>query len=135
MASSSATVTATSMENDHWYSVFFQPNEFSISTPEQEKLMEGNLIYLRKYPYLEFRLEGYAADDEPAHLRFSLSLERAESVKAFLVARGVDPTRLHTIGCGSPFDVGRDEAASKSSRRVYLYPIKRRPHPTPKASV
>lgn len=49
-----------------------------------------------------------------------LSKERANSVKQYLVSKGVDPNRISTDGKGptQPMVEGTDEASSKKNRRT-----------------
>ncbi len=68
----------------------------------------------------------------PAAANQRLSLERAESVKAYLVTQGVDPARLKTRGVGAAEPVVKDcrqaqraalIACLEPNRRVELTPI------------
>ena len=49
-----------------------------------------------------------------------LSLRRAEAVKRFLVAKGLDPKRLDTVGYGSERLLAPDRPEDPSNRRVEI---------------
>jgi len=54
-----------------------------------------------------------------------LSLERAQSVKAYLVTQGVDPARLMTRGAGSAQPVARCDQAQRAALVACLEPNRR----------
>jgi OOP family OmpA-OmpF porin len=57
---------------------------------------------LKKYPNInEVRVEGHTDSDGDPQANMALSKARAEAVVAWLVAKGIDPARLHARGCGS----------------------------------
>ncbi len=65
-------------------------------------------------------IEGHTdSTGSPAHNE-DLSLHRAESVKAYLVQRGVDPSRITTQGMGQDYPVASNstEAGRQQNRRV-----------------
>src|SRR3984885_16127740 len=57
---------------------------------------------LQKYPNItEVRVEGHTDSDGDAQANKVLSQQRASAVVAWLVAKGVDPARVHPVGCGA----------------------------------
>src|SRR5207244_10469588 len=79
---------------------------------------------IRSYPGCTVRIEGYtdAALDKAASQR--LSLDRANAVKAGLVAAGLPPrVRLETLGLGkeNPLASNRSVQGRAQNRRVAIY--------------
>jgi outer membrane protein OmpA-like peptidoglycan-associated protein len=76
---------------------------------------------LRAHPELSLvRIEGHT-DDTGDHLdNIALSRRRADAVRAQLMARGVEGTRLESVGFGAarPLVEGTDAAARTQNRRV-----------------
>jgi outer membrane protein OmpA-like peptidoglycan-associated protein len=56
-----------------------------------------------------------------------LSLRRAEAVKRFLVAKGMDPKRLDTVGYGSEHLLAPDRPEDPSNRRVEIRDVGQAP--------
>src|SRR5581483_11260447 len=65
-------------------------------------------------------IEGHTDSTGSAQYNADLSLRRAESVKAYLVAHGVDPARITTQGLGQDYPVASNatEAGRQQNRRV-----------------
>lgn len=94
---------------------------------EVEKL----LLFLQKRQQLEIEVAGHADNSGNEQQNIALSLARAETVKVFLVQRGIAPLRLHTKGYGSQFPIASNKTPEGQSqnRRVEitaLSPITRR---------
>jgi outer membrane protein OmpA-like peptidoglycan-associated protein len=72
---------------------------------------------------LRVRIEGHTDSDGEALYNLRLSQERAESVVAALVARGVDARRLVPVGLGEsrPIASNGDSAGKARNRRVELH--------------
>lgn len=79
------------------------------------KLLEGN-------PSLTVSIEGHTDDTGTAERNQTLSLARAEAVRAELIAAGIAPSRMKTAGFGSsrPLASGSGEDARARNRRVEL---------------
>jgi outer membrane protein OmpA-like peptidoglycan-associated protein len=69
------------------------------------------------------RIEGHTDDVGDAFANLDLSQRRADAVRAYLIARGVEPDRLLAVGHGEsrPVVAGTDEAARGTNRRVEFY--------------
>lgn len=70
---------------------------------------------------LTFEVAGFTDVTGPAALNRTLSLRRAEAVKAFLIAHDVAPARLTAAGYGSEHLADPDDPASEANRRVELH--------------
>ncbi len=88
---------------------------------------------LKKYPEVKLLLEGHAnevwwrypekAAKEQRLVLLPLSQERAKAVKKALVAQGIDPARLETVGLGgsNPVVPFSDTSQTWKNRRVEFY--------------
>lgn len=71
-------------------------------TPSSRAVLEAVLKVLTDTPSItRVRVEGHTDTDGSAKLNLGLSEKRAASVIAWLVGKGIDPKRLHNVGCGS----------------------------------
>jgi OOP family OmpA-OmpF porin len=67
-----------------------------------------------------FVVAGHTDAKGSAQYNKQLSLRRAEAVKRFLVARGMDPKRLDTVGYGSERLLSPDRPEDPGNRRVEI---------------
>lgn len=101
--------------------VFF---EFDSATlrPEAEALLSrvGEALVSNELAEYQFSVEGHTDSVGPETYNASLSRQRAEAVKAFLVARGVPEHRLGTLGRGEeqPVASNQTEPGRQRNRRV-----------------
>jgi len=77
---------------------------------------------LKENPAIIVSIEGHTSGDAIYNANMKLSQERANKVKAYLVSKGIDPSRLTAIGYGPnrPLNAGRTEAEKAKNRRVEL---------------
>ncbi len=69
--------------------------------PEDLPLLASLAAWMQAHPeVLLLRVEGHADEVGPPAYNYDLSLRRAEAVRAALIARGVAPERLQTLGSG-----------------------------------
>lgn len=70
----------------------------------------------------EFIIEGYTDSIGADSYNLTISKFRANSVKSYLIAKGVDPTKLETFGLGSqnPIFSNRTAGGRKLNRRVEI---------------
>ena len=68
---------------------------------------------LQQNPKLLVELEGYADSKGPREYNVDLSQRRVEAVRRYLVQRGVEVSRIHSIGLGSIADPKLSEAAKR----------------------
>ena len=75
---------------------------------------------LDSYPSYEFVVEGHASSDGSKAYNQKLSQERADAVKAALIAAGASAERLSTAAYGEDRPIGDNTTAKgrKSNRRV-----------------
>jgi peptidoglycan-associated lipoprotein len=99
--------------------VFFEYDSDQISGEAETKL-QAKAEILRANPSLRLRIEGHADQRGSTEYNLALGQRRAEAVRAFLSAYGIDPDRFVTISYGKerPLDEGTDESAFARNRRA-----------------
>ena len=78
--------------------------------------------FLQHYPERTAEIEGHTDNVGSADLNRGLSQRRADSVKTYLVQKGVESNRLSTIGKGFDSPVGNNDSAAgrQQNRRVEI---------------
>ena len=99
--------------------VYFDFNSAALSADTKEAL-NNNAQFLKSNPTVKVQVEGHT--DERGGVQFNLALgeRRAKSVREFLVAQGVEATRLSIISLGKekPVSFGHDEESWSKNRRA-----------------
>ncbi|HOJ29726.1 MAG TPA: OmpA family protein [Spirochaetota bacterium] len=85
------------------------------SYPELDKIVE-----ILKQKKVDVRIEGHTDDIGEAAFNQLLSEKRAESIKNYLVSKGLDPKRFQTVGYGEskPIADNKTEKGRAQNRRV-----------------
>jgi outer membrane protein OmpA-like peptidoglycan-associated protein len=78
------------------------------------------------YPELEVEIRGYTDNTGSKKVNMSLSQKRAEAVKDYLVAQGVQPKRIKAVGYGpqNPIAPNDTKAGRAQNRRIEFFRIK-----------
>jgi peptidoglycan-associated lipoprotein len=99
--------------------VFFEFDSDEITGQAEEKLRAKAEI-LRANPSLRLRIEGHADQRGSTEYNLALGQRRAESVRAWLTAYGIDESRFNTLSYGKErlLDEGSDEEAFARNRRA-----------------
>lgn len=79
--------------------VFFGFDQYSLSSEAQATLRD-QAAWLRQYPDRTLILEGHADERGTREYNLALAERRANSVKDYLVAQGVNPQRLRVVSFG-----------------------------------
>jgi peptidoglycan-associated lipoprotein len=101
--------------------LYFEFDRYELT--DTARTMLGELAQaLRANPGLGLLLEGHADERGTPEYNLALGERRAQAVKDFLVAAGVEAGRLATVSYGEerPLDPGRDEVAWALNRRVHF---------------
>lgn len=98
--------------------VFFGYDRYDLS-PEARSVLEAQAQWLAQYPTLSVTIEGHADERGTREYNLALGERRANSAKNYLVALGVDPSRINTISYGKerPAVPGSNDAAWSQNRR------------------
>lgn len=88
--------------------------------PGAERSLNQLVDALRDAPETEIRIEGHTDSTGSHAYNMRLSRERAESVREYLVAHGVDPANITTRGLGPDYPVATNDTAAgrQQNRRV-----------------
>jgi OmpA-OmpF porin, OOP family len=83
-------------------------------------LLDRAYEILSTYPKLRVEISGHTSSEGNADMNLDLSLRRAESVKTYLVRRGIAEDRLQTVGHGSdkPIAENNNEKGREINRRI-----------------
>lgn len=98
--------------------VFFGNDRYDVS-PESRQVLDKQANWLAQYPNLNITVEGHADERGTREYNLALGERRANSVKNYLVARGVDPRRVDTVTYGKerPAVPGANQNAWSQNRR------------------
>ncbi len=92
-------------------------------TPDGQAMLQKAADYMKQNPNVHIRVEGYtdATGTDPHNI--PLSQQRANTVEQFLVAAGIDKSRLTGEGFGpaNPVDTNSTDAGKADNRRVELF--------------
>ena len=97
----------------------FETNSSDISS-YAEDVLERAYGYMRDNPDLEVEISGHTDSRGSRNHNMGLSERRAESVKAWFVAKGISPSRITTVGYGpdQPVDSNDTEEGRFKNRRI-----------------
>jgi peptidoglycan-associated lipoprotein len=100
--------------------VFFDTDAYQIR-PDAAEILARQADWLGRYPAVRVRIEGNCDERGTREYNFALGERRANSVREFLVAHGVDGGRITTVSYGKerPIDPGSDEAAWAKNRNAH----------------
>jgi len=90
--------------------------------PQFDDVLDKLANTLLEYNQTVIQIAGHTDSTGTHAYNMKLSLERAESVKAYLVSRGVPPARLVTIGAGPDYPIASNatEEGRAENRRVEI---------------
>lgn len=102
--------------------VFFESGKYDLlseSYPELERLAKIMTTNLK----MQIKLQGHTDNIGNAKSNMILSNNRVESVKSFLVTKGIDETRIQTKGFGQsqPIETNDTEEGRAKNRRVEFF--------------
>lgn len=82
-------------------------------------ILDSQATWLQRYPNVRATIEGHADERGTREYNLGLGDRRANAAKNYLVAKGIDPSRLTTISYGKerPVALGSDEASWAQNRR------------------
>jgi peptidoglycan-associated lipoprotein len=103
--------------------VFFGFDRFDL-TPEARDVLERQSEWLKRFPDITITVAGHTDERGTREYNLALGDRRANSVKNYLVALGVEPNRIRTVSYGKeqPVDPRSAESAWSKNRRGVSVP-------------
>ncbi len=100
---------------------FFDYNKSTL-TDDAKRGLNDNAAWLRANSQARITVEGHCDERGTAEYNLGLGDRRARAVREYLVAAGIDVTRIRTISYGKerPFNLGHDESAWRENRRGHF---------------
>lgn len=98
--------------------VFFDFDRYDL-TPQGQATLQAQAAWLQQYPNVSLIIEGHADERGTREYNLALGERRAVTVRNYLIALGVSPTRLTTVSFGKerPAVVGSNDSAWAQNRR------------------
>ena len=95
-------------------------------TPASENILDSVYVRLKANPTVEVEIRGYTDNVGKKASNVKLSQKRADSVRDWLVKKGIDPMRITAKGFGpdNPIDTNKTEAGRAKNRRIEFYRTK-----------
>ena len=79
--------------------IYFAEDKSALS-PESEETLRKQAVWLNQYPDVIIQIEGHADERGTREYNISLSARRATATREFLIAQGIDGTRISSIAYG-----------------------------------
>lgn len=100
---------------------FFAFDDSTLSADAQAALT-ASATWLKQNPQYNLLIEGHCDERGTEQYNLALGDRRANTARDFMVALGVDASRIRTVSYGEerPFDAGHDESAWAKNRRDHL---------------
>jgi peptidoglycan-associated lipoprotein len=100
--------------------VYFDFDQYAVRQDAQP-ILAAQAAWLARYAQVRVRIEGNCDERGTREYNLALGARRANSVRDFLVARGVNPSRIETISFGKerPIDPGEGEEAWAHNRNSH----------------
>ncbi len=100
--------------------VYFDFDAYSVRSDAQ-KVLAQQADWLNRYPAVRVRIEGNCDERGTREYNIALGARRANSVREFLIARGVAADRIATVSYGKerPIDPGSGEDAWSRNRNAH----------------
>jgi peptidoglycan-associated lipoprotein len=97
--------------------VYFDLDSYEVRADAQP-VLSNQAAWLVRYPNVRIRIEGNADERGTREYNLALGARRANSIRDFLVSKGVAASRIETISYGKekPIAEGSDEAAWAKNR-------------------
>jgi len=99
--------------------VFFETDQTDL-TPQGRATLDKQAQWLAQYNRYSFTIEGHADERGTREYNIALGAKRAQSVREYLIARGIDASRMRTISYGKerPVAVCDDISCWSQNRRA-----------------
>jgi outer membrane protein OmpA-like peptidoglycan-associated protein len=119
------TIAPASIEKITMENVLFEQASAELDSVAQKEL-DRLAVWMKKYPAVNIRLEGHTDNVGKSTLNQTLSEDRVNTVKDYLVGLGIKDSRIQTKAYGGNYPIvySADEEARRLNRRVEIEVIK-----------
>lgn len=99
--------------------VFFETDSTEL-TPQARSTLDKQAEWLQQYGNYTFTIEGHADERGTREYNIALGARRAQTVRDYLAARGIMPSRMRTVSYGKerPVAVCNDISCWSQNRRA-----------------
>lgn len=99
--------------------VFFNFDKYELR-PDALVELQKQLEWIKKYPKYILTIEGHTDERGTREYNLALGERRAEAVKQFFIANGIDRNKIQTVSYGKerPAVLGSNEVAWSQNRRA-----------------
>lgn len=99
--------------------VFFETDSAEL-TPQARATLDKQAQWLQRYNRYSFTIEGHADERGTREYNLALGARRAQAVRDYLAARGIEPSRMRTISYGKerPVALCNDISCWSQNRRA-----------------
>ncbi len=99
--------------------VLFAVNQSSLSD-EAKQILDAQVAWLNQYADRSIMIEGHADEQGTREYNILLGAQRAAAVQNYMIAAGLDPSRISTKSYGKerPLEVCSSEACWSKNRRA-----------------
>ena len=100
--------------------VYFDYDKYAVRS-DAGPLLDAQSSWLKRYPAVQVRIEGNCDERGTQEYNLALGARRANAVREYLVAHGVDASRITTVSYGKekPIDAGSGESADQHNRNAH----------------
>jgi len=100
--------------------IYFDLDSYTVRSEAFPRL-DAQVAWLQRYPSVTVRIEGNADERGTREYNLALGARRAESVRNYLIERGINAGRIDTISYGKerPIAAGSDEDAWARNRNAH----------------
>ncbi len=101
--------------------IFFDFDESRLR-PQEQASLDANITWLRSNPSYLVLIEGHCDERGTNEYNLALGEQRARATRNYLIAHGIDPSRITTFSYGEerPFCVDRTEQCWAQNRRAHF---------------
>ncbi len=100
--------------------IYFDLDSYEVR-PDAYPRLDAQAAWLQRYPQVTVRIEGNADERGTREYNLALGARRAESVRTYLIQRGIPASRIDTISYGKerPIAAGSNEEAWARNRNAH----------------
>lgn len=103
--------------------VYFNTDDHVLRKSEYVHTIERIAAYMKRHPHVYLSVGGHCDERESEAYNLALGTRRANYVRSLLVARGIDPNKIHSVSYGKeqPVDLGHNPTAWAKNRRAEFH--------------